>query len=89
MITDASLGFSVVAYRIAAIVSACCEALGGILPPLDGNVSKGHEASTRRNLIQRAKVGCCPFCFVATHVATPLKNSRSEYDELEERGAAL
>ena len=38
---------------------------------LEGRLSKGYEAKGKDGLCQKAKVGCCPWCARATHVAIP------------------
>ena len=47
-----------------------CEGTQSILIRFEGFCSKGHEA-LKNDLAQRAKVGLCPCCAVATHVLVP------------------
>ena len=70
--TGAHPGFSVMAYRSAPIAGAHCEAAGGIPIRPGANVSKGRDAAVNRLLAQRASVGYCPCCVVATHVVAPV-----------------
>ena len=68
--TDARLGFSVMAYQAWGILYGSCGAasVNPVRPSIP--VAKGHVAP-ERTPTQRGKVGLCPCCAVATHVAVP------------------
>ena len=67
---DASPGISRMAYQSAYGALNQCE-VGRIAPVrLAGTSSRAHS-SARTDLAQRAKVGHCPYCTRATHVARP------------------
>ena len=68
--TDSKLGWSVYSYMSPEILFESCEGSKSILLRIEGYCSKGHDAG-REFLAQRAKVGLCPCCAVATHVLVP------------------
>ena len=68
--TDGRLGWSLYAYKSPEILFNHCEGTQSILIRVEGVCSKGHEA-LKTELAQRAKVGICPCCAVATHVLVP------------------
>ena len=70
MNTDSKLGWSVYTYMSPEILLNHCEGTQSILIRIEGFCSKGHEA-LKNDLAQRAKVGICPCCAVATHVLVP------------------
>ena len=61
---------------------------GPLLVCLSSTTSRAHS-ETKQNLAQRAKVGYCPCCVRATHVATPPAFSLAEYDALRVTDLAL
>ena len=64
-----------------------CDVGRFILIRLVGPVSKGHDA--KNPVTQRAKVGYCPCCAMATHVAIPRVYSLGEFNLLKHRGLSL
>ena len=54
---------------------------------LVGPASEGHEAMDQ--LAQKAKVGVCPCCVKATHIAEPPSSKLGAYGELENSGMRI
>ena len=71
MITGASSGYSAMGYQSWDVVFDHCEASTSTLVRLEGRLSKGHGGEARDGLCQKAKVGYCPCCTRAAHVAIP------------------
>ena len=70
MNTGAALRFSCLAYQSACIATQHCEVEKFALTRSVGTNARAHSAPPAV-IAQRAKVGYCPFCTVATHVAFP------------------
>ena len=68
--TDASLGYLVTAYQSSEILFGHFGGDKFLLVRLEGTTSRGHSGS-KAGLAQQAKVGYCPCCTVAAHVAVP------------------
>ena len=89
MHTEPSSGVPAMVCQRAAIAFESCDAAAGALLLLDGNVSKGRRAAKTRNLTQKAKIGYCPCCAMATRVAVPLNYPRGDFCKLKEQGVEL
>ena len=79
MNTDACLGYSVMGHRSCDVVYDRCEAWMSILVRLEGRLSKGHVTEATDGLCQKAKVGYCPCCTRAAHVAIPYRIPRGPW----------
>ena len=77
--TDAQLGFPVMAYQSAELLSGRCEGDGNILARLVGARARAQKANNHVDVAQRAKVGFCLCCSKPTHVAAPVRRSVGEY----------
>ena len=86
--TDAKLGWSVYTYMSPEILLDKCDGAKSILLRIEGYCSKGHEGG-REFLTQRAKVGLCPCCAVATHVLIPPVYSVGRLDRKKHNSTAL
>ena len=88
MNADASLGFARTAYQSATAAMNLREAGKFALVRFAGTTSRAHTAS-RQDIAQRAKVGNCPCCAQATHVAFPPRYALGGFYHSESRGLAL
>jgi len=86
--TDACLGWAVYAYQSAEVLLERCERAKEILVRIVGSCSKGHMA-VKREVTQRAKVGYCPCCTVATHILIPPSYAVGRFDQNKYRGLRL
>ena len=72
--SDAPLGYPATAHQSSEILFHHLEKEKFVVARLEGTTSRGH-GGTHSELAQHAKVGCCPCCTVASHVA-----ARATYD---------
>ena len=89
MNTDACLGYSVMGYQSWDVVYDHCEAWKWTLVRLEGRLSKGRDAKAKDGICQKAKVGYCPCCTRATHVAIPQSYAIGAMDPLKQMGIRL
>ena len=86
--TDGKLGWSLSAYMSPEILFNHCEGTQSILIRVERVCPKGHEA-LKTALAQRAKVGICPCCALATHVLVPSTYSAGRYDRKKANSTSL
>ena len=89
MNTDDCPGYSVMEYQSWDVVYDHCEAWKSTLVRLEGRLSKGHEGKAKDGLCQKAKVGYCPCCTQATHVAIPPAYTLAALDPLKQLAIRL
>ena len=83
--TDAHLGFCFYTYQSASVALSSWEMRQEILMRAEGTVTRGGEGSG----LQKAKVGFCPCCAEATHIAAPPTYMRGEYVDGKYQGMLL
>ena len=88
MHTDACLGFCWIGYQSSEVAGHHCDAFRNILIRMKVAIAKGHDAS-KQNSAQKAKVGHCPCCTKATHIALPPTYPLGERSAKKGRGMSL
>ena len=88
MNTGASPGFCVMAYQAREVAYGSCEARKCNRVRPEGSLSEARDAA-RGSLTQRDKVGYCPCCVRATHVAIPGAYPLGPYRGVEYTGIRL
>ena len=76
------------AYESAAILFGSCDAGSSILVRLEGTCARAHQGP-KTDLARRAKVGYCPCCARAAHVAAPTRYTVREFSDEKARGLEL
>ena len=89
MNADACSGCSVMGHQSWGAVYGHCGAWKSTLARSEGRLSRGFEAKAKDGLCQRAKVGYCPCCTQATHVAIPPAYTLGALDPLKQMGVRL
>ena len=82
---DAQLGYSVTAYKSAAILFGSREGDSSVLARLKGTCKRAHQGEETESA-QQAKVGVSPFCARPTHIAVPNRYAAGEFSKEKGRG---